>query len=146
MKKYISISPLLYCLIFLLLSSNNSALGQTPEAVKIAFQKKYPNENDPDWKIDKNKNFESSFKKHGKHYRADFSPQGYWIETERNIKKKDLPEAVRDKIKRDYDDYKIYEIEEVQHYQKGIFYDVEFKIDGKKKDIEFNAVGIILNN
>jgi len=123
----------------------NQVKGQTPEAVKAAFQKKYPDENDPDWTVDKNGNFESKFKKNGEHYRADFSPEGKWIETERNIKKKDLPQAVQDRIKDDYDDIKIYEIEEVQHHSKGIFYDVEFKIDGKKKDVEINAAGIIIN-
>ncbi|WP_010521499.1 hypothetical protein [Aquimarina agarivorans] len=40
---------------------------------------------------------------------------------------------------------KIYEIEKVNHYKKGQFYDVELKIDGKKKDIEFKADGSIIN-
>ena len=139
------IIPFLVILIFSMTNCNTAANGQVPEAVKTAFKNKYPNENDPDWKTDKNGNFESKFKKNGEHYRADFSPEGKWIETERNIKKKDLPEVVQDKIKDDFDDYKIYEIEEVQHHSKGVFYDVEFKIDGKKKDIEFNAAGIIIN-
>jgi hypothetical protein len=60
--------------------------------------------------------------------------------------KDDLPKQVRKAIKKDFEDVKIYEIEEVQHPTKGLFYDVEFKIDGKKKDIEFNGLGQIISN
>lgn len=123
----------------------SSCQAQVPEQVQRAFEIKYPNENDPDWAIDKNGNFETHFKKEGKYYRADFSPDGKWIETERSIKKKELPELVRRKIKSHYDDLKIVEIEETRHHAKGLFYDVEFIIDGKKQDVEFNVVGEILN-
>lgn len=61
------------------------------------------------------------------------------------IKKKQLPKEVRDRIKLEFSGLKIYEIEEVQHHQKGLFYDVEFKIERKKKDIEFDKNGRILN-
>jgi len=119
--------------------------GQAPEAVKSNFKKMYPNENDPDWHLDKNGNYEAHFKKGGEKYRADYLPDGTWYETESNIKKKHLPEAVQERIEKDFDDYKIYEIERVEHHAKGLFFDVEFKIDGEKKDIEFNAFGEIIN-
>jgi hypothetical protein len=109
-----------------------SSKSQVPEAVEIAFKEKYPGENDPDWEKDRNGNFESSFKIDGKKYRADFSPEGKWIETERSLKKKDLPKAIEEKLEKDFDDFDIVEIEEVQHSTKGLFYDVELKKDGKK--------------
>ncbi len=124
---------------------NPTAHGQVPEEVQIAFKGKYPKENDPDWRKDKNGNFESHFKIDGEHYRADFTPDGKWVETENNIKKKELPKPIQNIIKRKYKDLKIVEIEQVEHHQKGFFYDVEFKIDGHKKDVEFNSEGVILN-
>jgi len=136
---------LIILILFSIVSCENVTSAQTPDAVKKAFQKKYPNENDPDWHLDKNGNYEAKFKKDGEHFRADYRPDGSWFETESNIKKKDLPKAVRDKIKAEYDDYKIYEIEKVDHHAKGIFYDVEFKINGEKTDIEFNAKGEKIN-
>lgn len=132
-------------LVFVLTSCQTKAQGQVPDEVQASFENKYPGENDPDWKKDSNGNYESKFKKDGKHYRADFAPNGDWIETEQSIDKDDLPEKVRDIIKEQYDEYEIVEIEKVDHHSKGVFYDVEFKRNGEKKDIEFNADGRRLN-
>ncbi|ULC59919.1 PepSY-like domain-containing protein [Flaviramulus sp. BrNp1-15] len=125
-------------------SCNQNANSQVPEAVKKTFQLKYPGENDPDWHKDAHGNFESHFKIDGVKYRADFNPNGMWIETETSIKKKDLPKAIRERIDNEFDG-KIAEIEKVDHHSKGIFYDVEFKQKGKNKDIEFKANGDIIN-
>ena len=135
---------ILSCLFFTI-SCNSIAQEKVPDAVKETFKEKYPGENDPDWHTDKNGYYESNFKKKDKHYRADFDTSGKWIETERSIKKKELPKAIKEKIKQDFDDYKIVEIEEVDHHAKGRFYDVEFKIDGKKQDVEFTKNGKIIN-
>ena len=116
-----------------------------PKEVQTAFKKKYPGENDPDWHKDSNGNFESHFKIKGKSLRADFSPDGQWIETERSIKKDELPKAVRNTIEKEYKALKIAEIEEVDHHSKGRFYDIEFKRKGENKDVEINENGMIIN-
>lgn len=131
-------------LTFIVTSCTDKVSGQTPEAVKTSFQTKYPGENDPDWEVDANGNYESHFKIDGIKYRADFKPDGSWIETETSIDKKDLPKAIKDKIEKDFDG-KITEIEKVEHHSKGTFYDVEFKQKGKNKDVEFKANGEIIN-
>jgi len=141
MKNIISFFLIIFILNVLSCQSNE----EVPKAVKVNFNEKYPNENDPDWHKDQNGNFESNFKKDGKHYRADFSPTGEWIETELSIEKDDLPDAVKKKLKESYDDLKIVEIEEVQHATKGLFYDVEFKKDGDKHDVEFDKAGNVIN-
>ena len=141
-------SKLLYVIIVSFLTSmgcNSSKEGNIPDAVKEAFTAKYPKEKNPDWEIDANGNFEAGFKKDGEKYRADFSPDGSWIETERSIKKKDLPRIIQDKIESDFDDEDLVEVEEVEHHEKGLFYDVEFKQKGKNKDVEFKANGQIIN-
>lgn len=131
-------------LFYPLFSCQSTANGQIPEVVKRSFESKYPGENDPDWHEDKNGNFESNFKKDGDKYRADFSPQGAWIETERSIKKKDLPKEVQKKPKDEYSTFKVLEIEEVDHYLKGLSYDVELKKGGEKHEVEFSANGQVL--
>ncbi len=143
MKSLKLVSLLFFFTVFV--ACHSASNGQTPKAVKISFEQKYPNENDPDWREDKNGNYESHFKKDGIHYRADFSPKGYWIETEQSIKKKDLPQTILKILKSDYEDVKIVEIEKVDHFQKGVFYDVEIKKDGKKRDLEFSENGQLLN-
>ena len=117
---------------------------KVPDVVGLAFEQKYPNEKKEKWNIDRNGNYEAQFKEGGELFKADFTPDGMWIETETSLKKKDLPKAVKEAIKTQYKDVKIVEIERTDHYKKGLFYDVEFKQNGKKFDIEFNAEGTII--
>ncbi|MGS2726247.1 PepSY-like domain-containing protein [Psychroserpens sp. BH13MA-6] len=142
MTKHITILTFIILAIF---GCQNSVIAQAPEAVKATFQKMYPGENDPDWHQDDHGNYESHFKIDGIKYRADFSKNGQWIETETSIDKDDLPKAIKDKIKADYEDEEITEVEKVEHHSKGTFYDVEFKRKGKNKDVEFRANGDIIN-
>ena len=115
-----------------------------PEKVKEAFHKKYPDEKNEKWEIDRNDNWEAKFKEDGEHYKADFTPDGVWVETEASIKKKELPKSVERSIENQFKDYKIVEIEKTVHPTKGTFYDVEFKKNGKKFDIEFAEDGRII--
>ena len=141
----ISVQSCAIFLLYLVFIGCATAQKDTPQAVQDAFEKKYPGENDPDWHKDSNGNFESSFKQDGKSLRADFSPDGHWIETERSIKKDDLPKAVENTIDKNFEEWEIAEIEEVHHYKKGKFYDIEFKQKGKNKDVEVDEKGKILN-
>ncbi len=116
-----------------------------PKAVKASFEAKYPNEKEPDWGKDKNENFEAKFKKDGKDLRADFTPQGKWVETENSIDEDDLPEVIKEILETEFDDHKVIEVEEVEHNSKGFYYDVEISKEKKKKDIMFTKDGTILN-
>ncbi|GAA4323428.1 hypothetical protein GCM10023115_52150 [Pontixanthobacter gangjinensis] len=118
--------------------------SEVPEAVQLAFQKKYPEENDPDWRQDDHGYWESHFKKDGEKYRADFNADGSWVETENDIKKKNLPDAVKKVIKEEYSEYEITEVEHVMNAEKGEFFDVEFKQKGKNKDVMFRKDGSII--
>lgn len=142
MKKYILLLTICTALTF---SCQETVNAQAPDAVKKTFQKMYPGEDDPDWHKDSNGNYESNFKIDGIKYRADYAPNGNWIETETSIDVKDLPKAIRDRIKSDYDSEEITEVEKVEHHSKGLFYDVEFKQKGKNMDVEFKANGDIIN-
>lgn len=148
-------SKLLYSILIplALIISCQSASGQdkkkddkkVPDAVRTTFQAKYPGEDDPDWHTDDHGYWESRFRIDGIRHRADFLPDGTWVETEINIKKKELPEPILKVIKEKYNDEEITEIELVDSAEKGAFYDVEFKRKGKNKDVEFRATGEIIN-
>ncbi|PHN05131.1 PepSY-like domain-containing protein [Flavilitoribacter nigricans] len=134
---------LIFCICAVGCTAQESNNG-IPEAVLRSFEQKYPKENSPEWEKDDHGNFEAHFKKDGEKYRADFTPAGQWIETENSIKYDDLPEAVQDAIKEQFDKDDITEIEQVEHSSKGWFYDVEFKQKGKNKDVEYNPAGMII--
>ncbi|WGD34517.1 PepSY-like domain-containing protein [Olleya sp. YS] len=125
-------------------SCQNTVKSQVPKEVQSNFESKYPGENDPDWETDSNGNYEAHFKKKGVKYRADFSPNGQWIETETNIDKDDLPKAIKQVIKEQYGSEDITEVELVDSATKGTFYDVEFKQKGKNMDVMFRANGEII--
>ena len=93
----------------------------------------YPDAKEINWRKDKNGNQEAHFKLNGTYYRADFTPDGSWIETERNIKWKELPPAVRYTINKEASKDDIVELEEVNHHEMGWFYDVEVKKKNKGK-------------
>ena len=114
------------------------------EVAKAAFKKQYPEAEDVEWGKDDNDYYEASFKLAGKKYRADYSQQGEWIETESSIKFGDLPEAVKKTIRERYNKDDITEIEKVEHASRGLFYDVEFKRGGKNKDVEIRENGEVI--
>lgn len=144
-KSKLPITSLVYSCLCLLLSCAQAVTSQeVPDTVLANFAKMYPGENDSDWHIDSHGYYEAHFKKKGVHYRADYEKNGAWFETETNIKKKELPEAIRAVIKEKFDYFEIAEIEKVQSASKGLFYDVEFKRKGKNKDVEFKEDGTIL--
>jgi len=125
-------------------SCQDSKADKVPQSVMATFMAKYPGESDPDWHIDDHGLWEANFKMEGEKYRADFKPNGLWVETENSINTSHLPQAVKEAIKRDYKDEKIIEVERVIHHSKGLFYDVEFRKKGKNKDVEFYKDGSTL--
>lgn len=115
-----------------------------PEAVQMSFQNKYPGEDDPDWSQDDHGYWESHFKIDGEKYRADFNADGSWVETENDIKTENLPEAIEKVIEEKYSQYDITEVERVDSAEKGVFFDVEFKQEGKNMDVMFREDGTII--
>ena len=138
--KYVGLLAMLFFMTGTI-SCQNSKQKKVPKAVEKSFAKQYPGENDPDWEIDAHGFWEAHFKKKGIHYRADYKPNGDWVETENSITYKELPKSIQIAINRDYSTYKIAEVEHVTNAEKGEFYDVEFKQKGKNKDVEYRADG-----
>lgn len=135
-------------ILLIMLSACGSSDGQisdkAKDLAKANFQQKYPDEKNAKWGTDDAGNYEAKFKEDGETYRVDFDKNGNWVETENTIKYKNLPDAVKDAIKRDYDKDDIVEVERVESAKKGLFFDVEFKKKGKKHDVEYNSAGAII--
>ena len=116
-----------------------------PDAVKTSFNTKYPNTNVSKWDVDRNGNFEAHFKIKNISYNADFKKDGSWIETETSVDYMDLPESIKAVLKNEYSDWKIVELELVDHHSKGKFYDLEIKKGKVKKDVEVTEQGQVIN-
>lgn len=112
-----------------------------PDSVERAFDNKYPDAKKVEWEVDANGFWEAGFEEDDKSYRADYTKEGDWVETERSIDFEDLPDDVQTAIKMENGDREITEIEEVDNAKKGRFFDVEFKQDGKNQDVEYDFNG-----
>ncbi|MFK8056609.1 MAG: PepSY-like domain-containing protein [Saprospiraceae bacterium] len=119
-----------------------AAQGKIPDVVEASLAVKYPGAKKVKWNRDRNNSHEAHFQLNGVKFRADFNPDGSWIETERSLDWKDLPDAVQAAIKAEYKKDDIVELELTDNAKKGEFYDVELDPKGQKKfDIEYRADG-----
>ncbi|MFC2175722.1 PepSY-like domain-containing protein [Bacteroidota bacterium] len=133
----------MYLVIFFIIFFATECFSQTKTQ---RLKEIYPAAKKEKWSKDRNGNSEAHFKMNGSKYRADFTPSGEWIETERSIKWDDLPPAVRHTIKKYADKDQVVELEEVHHHKKGWFYDVEIKKKKKgKRDLVIGIDGIIID-
>lgn len=115
------------------------------QAAKAAFAQQYPQAGSVEWNEDANGYFEASFEQAGEKFRADYTRDGQWVETESSLKYEKLPKAVQSALKRaGYDKKDITEIEQVDNAERGKFYDVEFKKKGKNHDVEIREDGQII--
>ena len=128
-------------LLLAMAAATTSSVIAVPPEVESAFSVKYPDAGEKKWQIDENGYWEAGFQLGELEYRADFTTDGAWVETEQSIKLEELPDAVQRAVKRDFGEDEIAEIESVDHPTKGDFFDVEFKRDGKNFDAEYNAAG-----
>ncbi len=120
--------------------------GCTAQSPENKLEEKYPEAKKINWRTDRNGNEEAHFTLNGSSYRADFSPDGHWIETERNIKWSELPPAVKESLDKNAHVEKkhVVEIEEVNHHEKGWFYDVEIRKKKGKRDIQIAPDGRVI--
>lgn len=142
MRMTLRLVPLLFSACATGAAEGQATDGKVPAAVLEGFAAQYPNEKSPRWERDRNGSYEAKFRLLGEKVRADFTPAGVWIETERSIKWKDLPDAVQEAIEEEYDRDDIEELEYTVSAEKGRFYDVEIDPKGEKKfDVEYREDG-----
>ena len=153
MSRYAAPVSLVLCLLATACSSSAASAqdddgsgGKVPAAVLANLEKKYPAATSLEWERDRNGSYEAQFEVSGQKVRADFDPDGTWIETEESVKWKELPEAVREAFEREYDKDDIVELEHTVNAEKGEFYDVEIDPKGEKKfDVEYRPDGTRIN-
>lgn len=128
-------------LLALLMAFSAASVFAVPRAVEEAFESKYPEVEPEEWEVDSNGFWEAAFTEDGKEYRADFTEEGLWVETERSIEFGELPDKIKRAIRMEFGSDEISEIEVVDHSSRGRFYDVEFARHGENQDVEYDAYG-----
>ena len=135
---------IIFVLSFLLCTSTIHATG-VPDAVKTAFQKKFPNAKKVKWEKEKTNEYEASFNLDRKEVSVLYLSDGKLIEVETEIFDTELPKPVVESLNKKYPNIKISEVSKIERSDNSIVYEAELKIGGKKIDLLFDEKGNVLN-
>jgi hypothetical protein len=126
-------------IVFLLLASVTGiaqSLGPVnpPNTVQSAFSKKFPGADNIKWERypEEKKEFLADFIFDNIHLKAYFDKNGNWIETEKEIKTRDIPERVMLSIRTQYPHDKIIKAYEIEKDGKVMLYEIVLRTDEEK--------------
>ena len=139
-----------YLMLFLVLSLGvvSTACSQgkamVPAAVETAFKAKFPDGNKAKWEQEGDQEWEAGFKMNGREMSANFNADGTWLETETEMKKADLPAAIKSAIATGFAGYKIEEAALVETPELAQAYEVELEKGEVTVEVLFDATGNVL--
>ena len=110
-----------------------------PPAVQARFQSEFVGAKDAKWEKE-GANYEVEFELGEVEQSALFDASGALLETEVEIKFAELPEAVKEYLKKNYASQKIKEVTKITDNQHTITYEVEIK----GRDVLFDVAGQFL--
>jgi uncharacterized membrane protein YkoI len=113
---------------------------KAPDAITKAFAAKFPGATEVKWGKESAKEYEAEFKLNNTTVSANFNTDGSWTETETKIPVPDLPSPVSAAITGKYPGAVIAIAEKVEKPGK-VYYEVQLKTSGKKKEAELTADG-----
>lgn len=126
-----------------------SACGQkneeiVPKKVEEAFLKQFPNGDKVEWSKESDTEWEVDFKLEDVKYSAVFEQNGNWIETEHEIKAKQLPDLVKMTMEQHFSAYEI-ESAEIAEKEHGTFYELEIEKGEVMMEVVLNEDGSIVS-
>ncbi len=124
-------------------SAQKLTVDKVPAEVRQAFMKKFPTVYKYSWEMEE-ENYEVSFKLDGKEASADFDATGAWLESEVEIHKSDLPQAITDAIQRDFPGFETEEVVKGETPVKGTFYEVKVEKSEEEYEAIYSESGTLL--
>ncbi|MBA3647086.1 MAG: PepSY-like domain-containing protein [Chitinophagales bacterium] len=113
-----------------------------PAPVEKAFEQKFPNATNLHWGKESLKEWEAEFVFKGENISANFTSDGKWVETEKEIKASEFPKAVAEAIQKQYPGWIITEADITQTEKNGTIYEAAIKNGKLKKGVAFKEDGI----
>lgn len=129
----------------ILLSASTIHATEVPEAIKSAFQQKFPNAKKVKWVKEKNNEYEACFVLENKEVSALYLTDGKLKEVETEIPVSELQLAVTEALAKKHPKAKIDEAARIERSDNTIVYETELKIGGKKTDLLFDENGNAVN-
>ena len=127
--------------------SDDSGESELPQAVFNNFRSIYPEARIKEWEWEKKEMlYEVEFIMNGESYEAFFTSDGKWIRTEREIKKSELPQAVKESFSQsEFSKWKIDDIEEQFLPEQHLIYEIEVEQGEQEYDLYFKPDGTLVN-
>lgn len=116
---------------------------EAPLKVKDAFTKKFPTATNVEWEKESDTEWEAEFKFNGKEHSSNFMQDGTWVETEYEISKSEIPQAVMNAINTDFEGYEIEEVEIVET-KDGLAYEMAIEKGELEMEVVIDENGKIL--
>ncbi|WP_339868969.1 PepSY-like domain-containing protein [uncultured Algoriphagus sp.] len=116
---------------------------EVPDAVKTAFSQKFPTAKKVSWDMESATEWEAEFKLEGNEYSANFLADGTWQETEYEIKKADIPEAIKQTLTQDFAGFKIEEAE-ISEKADGSVYELAVEKGEEEWELVFDINGKLI--
>ncbi|WP_228237494.1 PepSY-like domain-containing protein [Allomuricauda sp. M10] len=114
-----------------------------PPRVKASFEKKFPQVKKVSWGKESDKEWEAEFQMNGTEYSANFLEDGAWKETEREIKKKDIPDNVLATLNTQFPEYNIDEVELVEN-PNGSQYEIALEKGKEEMEVLIGTDGQLI--
>jgi len=126
-------------------SKKTASADEVPEAVKKAFQVKFPSVKIAEWKIKSDKTYEAEFTVNGTEITVIFESSGKWLETESAIDPAEVPKAVNIAAAEHFKGYKVIETQSVERWnERHLIYELHFENAKDLAKAQFSSDGAIL--
>jgi hypothetical protein len=133
------------CAGFLLLAPPLSAQAlrssQVPSSVRQGYASKFPGTRTTEWKLKPDRRYEAEFELKGVGIAAKFDSTGAWLETESDIKARQVPPAVREAITTGFIGYKIIERQRLEPRAGPTLYEIHLENAKEVLKTQFDSSG-----
>ena len=142
MKKII-VAALACALSFPLVAQKVSS-EEVPSIILNSFKTRFPEVSGAKWEKEGTSGFEASFKMTKESYSAGFDLEGRWLETEKLISMKSLPEAVLGTLQNEFKGFQAKEVESVETPDRGNFFEMKISKGKEIYELQVSAEGKVL--
>jgi hypothetical protein len=113
---------------------------KVPAAVQTTFKKQFAQATKAEWEMEE-ADYEVNFKNKGIEHSAKFNKDGAWLSTEQEIKKAELPAAVKQAVEKEFPKAELDEVEKVTYPGNKTDYEMEVEIGKQKYEVLYSADG-----
>lgn len=119
-----------------------TAFAQSNE-VQATFNKMFPSAENVKWSQEDATEWEAEFNINNQKFSANFSVNGTWLETERELATTEVPTAINTTIAKEFADYQVKEAE-LSETKNGTVFQFELSKDKTVLDVTFSRDGTVV--